>query len=204
MPYLFDNPGASHVDGWGLTLLIAAALALGLGTIWTWQLHAAWRHHPYRVLIQGHLRNAALATAAFLGVAAVAHLLGWPAWGTPVFGAIGVLLIIATIVIWRWSFLPQLRRFEALRPEFATPHAKLPRAKAPAAEMPLLSAIGAGFTAYFIFLWHPWNHVFHLGLWLVGPLVGLAAGSLVASKLNDDARLLRDTATSRSAKRKRH
>lgn len=189
---LLDFPGRQHADLWLVILIAATAAAAVMATLWEWQLSHAWRHHPFRMTVEGHLANAAIAVAVLLGVASAAHGLGWDAWGAPLLGVIGILLLLATVIVRRVAFLPQMHDYEAGSPELTTPRAKLPRAQPDRMMFPVIVALGGAPAAYLAFGWHSWNHAFHMGMSILGFLVVFAVASLVASQLEDVARFQRD------------
>ncbi|MBJ7595357.1 MAG: hypothetical protein JF886_10940 [Candidatus Dormibacteraeota bacterium] len=134
------------------------------------------------------------ASGGLLAIAAVAHGEAWPVWSVPALGVVGLSLGGVTLVIWRWGYLPQLRAFETRDPKVATPSATLPAVKRRASELPLLGAAAGGLAAYFVFSPHTWNHIFHMGLWILGGLAGFAITALVASQRADIVRLQRHMA----------
>ena len=189
---LIANPTAAHVDPWEITLIAASALGAGLSLAGVWRQQHLGRDHFFRFEVERHFFNAGLASAAYLAVAAIAHGLGWAVWGTVLFGLVGLAILLITALLWRWSFLPMLRRHERSNP-VPSPSKKRPGAarhlRRP--QYPWLVGIASGGAAYTALVWHPWNHIFHMGMWLVAPLIGYAVASLVAAETVDVVRLER-------------
>lgn len=179
------EPAGAHLDSWaailiGLTLLFALAGVLLRNTV-----REHWAHHPFRVTIEGHLANALLASAGGLALIALSHAVGWPIYGLPVVGLTMVVLALAVGITggsaWWLHFRKELARYDVRHPHVAQPDAdELPQAKSPRTSAPMLWAFGAGITAYAVFVWHPWPHLFHEGNIIYGAPAGYAIGSLVA------------------------
>lgn len=182
MPFSDSVVSARHLDAWGAALLAAAVVASLLAAIWLLQVRRWWRHHPYRLVVQGHIARGMTATAVLLAIASASHLLGWTVYALPVLGLVALALLALMVGVWRWGFLPGLRRYEARHPEVIAKRAKLRLTAVPAYEVPLLAAIAGGAAAYVGFVWHPWNHVFHLGMWVLGGLTAYAIASVVATQ----------------------
>jgi hypothetical protein len=182
---LFSDPGVGHIDWWGVLLIAAALAPILVGFGWRWHLRRHWTHHPLRLRFQGEMANALWGSGVVMGVAAAAHVAGWPVWGTPLFG-IGALGLLAAVALARGvmqaAFREQLGNYEERFPSLARPDARLPRVKLPSDEIPLLAAMGGGIVLYGLFVWHPWNHVLHMGLVPVGGFAGFAVGSLIAAR----------------------
>lgn len=199
---LLDFPTGAHVDAWVVILSTAAAATAGTAATWGWRLQHRWRHHPYRMTVEGHVVHAMWAAGIILGIAAMAHGLGWPAWGAPLLCAIGLGLVMATLAARRFAFLPQLRAYERNAPELIEPRAPLPRAAVRPAIFPwIVGMIGAP-VAYLSFTWHRWNHVYHEGMYLLGFVIVFGVASLVATQLEEVARFERDIRRSRGARRR--
>lgn len=202
---LFANPIRPHVDAWEVILVLGAGLGIVAGLLGKWRQRRLWQHHAFRLQVEGYILGAAVAAGLYLAIAATAHGLAWQVWGTTAFALPGLVVVTATVVAWRWSFLPMLRKYEATDPGLATPGLKRrPGAVLRGAEFPLFVALGSGLLAYTAFLWHPWPHAFHMGMWFVAPLIGYAVASLVASQTVDVVRWersLRATRGRRASKR---
>lgn len=182
MPFNDPRFNTLHLDAWGIVLAVTGLVASAVAITWSWQLRRWWHHHPFRRVIHGHLMRAMTAAAILLVVATLSHLLGLTIYALPALGLISLALFIAVIVVWRWLFLPSLLRYERSHPEAAVKRAHLRLSKVPATEIPLFACPAGAFVAYFSFEWHPWNHSFHMGMWILGGLFGYAVGSLVASR----------------------
>ena len=195
---ILTDPTRPHVDIWEVVL---AVITLGSASAAWWehrQLHRKWRHHPYRVDVELQIVHAVTSTAVFMVIATVAHGAGWEAWGTPAFALVGITLLVAAGIIWRWSFRPLLRRFDARSPKYAAPRAKLPPANPQRIQYPMFVALASGLAGYFIFTTHTFSHIFHMGMWLASPPVGYAIASLVAALTLDHVRLTRSISLVRS------
>lgn len=181
---LLANPTAAHLDLWGAVLALVALLGIIVGAGWRLHLRRQWRHHPLRLRVQGHLADAVLAVAVILAIGAVAHLAAWPVWGTPLFGT-AALALLGLVIVWRQlaltTFAKNLVGYEEHYPTVAKPRAPLPQAKLPNEEIPTIAALVGALALYAIFVWHPWNHVFHMGLAPIGAIAGFALGSLIAA-----------------------
>ena len=180
---LIASPTGGHVDPWGVSLGIAAVAAWVLGSLRRRSILRHWRHHPFRMAVERHVANSLIGAGCLLGVAAVAHLLGWPVYDVPLFGfsafAILAVAIVGGQVTWRTHFLPMLARYDSAHPEVARPDLKRPRVAQPA-ELPLWTAALVGSVAFAAFLWHPWAHLFHEGNFLIGGLGGFVIGSVIS------------------------
>lgn len=188
---LFSWPSATHIDAWTVVLGLAAIAAVGAGLCGRHRRRSLWRHHHYRAEVEPHYTAAAAASGALVAIAAVAHADAWAVWGVPLLGAVGLTLAVATLITWRWIYLPQLRAYEQRDSNIATPRARLPAVKPRVSELPLLGVVGGGLAAYALFLAHSWNHVFHMGMWILGGLGGFVIASLVAAQTADIVRLQR-------------
>ena len=188
---LFSDPLRAHFDSWSAALAVTFVAALTFTVAQRINSRRLWNHHPYRQEIGRHVTTAALASSLLLAIAVVSHSLGWPVYGKPVLGAIALTLFILTIAIWRTVYLSSLRSFESRWPETKEPHAKMPRANFRHSELPMFTAVIGAAIGYVGFIWHPWNHIFHEGMWLLGALVGVAGGHLYLVVMADTARLER-------------
>ncbi|MHB8508021.1 MAG: hypothetical protein ACYDGR_05140 [Candidatus Dormibacteria bacterium] len=180
---LIMAPTGRHLDLWGGVLIALASVSLVTGILGFTRLHQLWRRHPYKLLIGSMVTRAVLGIGLFLLVAAVAHTQGWPVYGTPLFGLIGLLMLGAalawTAAFWALRLRSLLQRYEKRYPEVISGTANIAPARMPHIEMPYLLMPLGGFIAYAAFIWHPWSHLFHEPNWLLGAPVGYAVGNLI-------------------------
>jgi hypothetical protein len=183
--YLLDDPMGVHVDVWD-SILLATALVFALGgvSIHTW-LAQRWAHHPFRVVIQGHMANALLGCAVALALIGASHFLGWPIYGLPVVGMLALMVsvgVVTWLVVDWWSYVrPELTQYETKFPAVKEAHSEvLSGAHKTRSQAPMLWGLSGAFVAYAAFVWHPWPHLFHEGNFVYGAPVGFAIGSLVA------------------------
>ena len=182
MPFkdaLFDT---RHFDIWG-GLLLAATLAAGaIAVTWRWEIQRWWHHHPFRLVVQGHLASAMSAVALLLSVATISHVQGWSVYALPILGLIAISFLALVFGWWRWVFLAELRAYEAGHRAIVAKGVKVRLTEYREAEWPWVGGLAGGVAGYIAFLAHPWNHAFHMGMWLLGGLIGFVIGSLIATK----------------------
>lgn len=185
---LLTSSPRPHVDVWGLTL---ALLALAGLTIW---LVASWRRRSAVDLLVASIERwyaAAIAASAwFLGIAAAAHGLGWPVWSVPLLGAIGVAMLGIAGALWLVRFRPVARSIAVRTGEVEPRRRSGQRDAAPV--YPWLASVAGGIVLYMAFSEHPWpQHVFHMGMYLLGGLLGFYAGSVTATEASLAVRMWR-------------
>lgn len=179
--WLLGEPHRSHLDLWGIGLLGLFALIVIITVGWRWEIRSRWPHHPFRAVVQGLLVKGTGALSVLAGVAAAAHVLGWSVYGVPLFGGLVALVFTAIVVHWRFLVLPQLRRYERRHPEVAVVHARLRPVTAPWSEIPLIAGLAGGFVGYAAFVWHPWSHAYHMGMFVLGGLASYVVACVVVT-----------------------
>jgi len=177
------------VDLWGVTLGL-----LALAGLTTW-LVASWRRRSAVDLLVASIERwyaAAIAASAwFLGIAAAAHGLGWPVWSVPLLGAIGVAMLGIAGALWLVRFRPVARSIAVGTGDLAAPRRRIGQREA-GPVYPWLAGIAGGMVLYMAFSEHPWpQHVFHMGMYLLGGLMGFYAGSVTATEASLAVRMWR-------------
>ena len=182
---LLASPSRAHLDAFGVSLMLLGASTVVFGGGSLLRVRRRWPHDPFRQLIfRSHSVALLLSGLLLLGFAGF-HAAGIPVYGAPIHAVAALLLLVAVATYVRLSSLLHYRalitRYDTRYFWLAGGRANLPRARPPRDEWRLLGAAAGGAGLYLAFSWHPWNHVFHIGLMLVGALAGYAIGGLVGA-----------------------
>ena len=182
---MFDEPTALHLDAWAGVLLAAAFMLAAAATLLRLNALRRWGQHPFRFSTQLYASNALLGCTLTMALVGISHAAGWPIYGLPVVGGLGLLLSVGVsgflAVDW-WTYIrPELARYDKRYPTAGVPKRGMVRPlRQTQSSAPVMWTLGTAAVAYAVFVWHPWPHIFHEGNWLYGAPAGFAIGSLVA------------------------